>query len=91
VWAIFMAKILSSGVCTQHVNTRFHFVQEHIVDDIIKIIFVKSCENNADLFTVSKDAYMKHVSNFLGKMEDSNGLILEIGRVLDCITNILYF
>ena len=40
-----------------------------------KLFFVKSVENDADLFTkkVSKDAYTKHVSNFLGKMEDSNG------------------
>ena len=62
-------------------------------DEFIKVVFVKSVENDANLFTknVSKDAFTKHVSNFLGKMEDSNGWILEIGRVLDCITNILYF
>ena len=75
VGAIFMAKNSSSGVRTRHVDTRYHFVREHIVDDFIKIVFGKSCENDADLFTknVSKDAYTKHVSNFLGKMEDSNG------------------
>jgi hypothetical protein len=73
--AIFMAKNLSSGVCTRHVDTRYHFVWEHVVDDFNKVVFVKSVENNANLFTknVSKDAYTKHVSNFLGKMEDSNG------------------
>jgi hypothetical protein len=93
VGAIFMAKNLSSGVHTWHVNTRYHFVREHIDDDFIKVVFVKSVENDADLFTknVSKDACTKHVSNFLGKMEDLNSLILEIGRVFDCITNILYF
>jgi hypothetical protein len=75
VGAIFIAENLSSGVCTQHVDTRSHFVCEHIVDDFINIVFVKSCENDADLFTknVSKDANTKHVRNFLGKMGDSYG------------------
>jgi hypothetical protein len=74
VGAIFMAENSSSGVRTRHVDMRYHFVQEHIVDEFIKVVFVKSDENNADLFTknVSKDAYTKHVFNFLGKMEDSN-------------------
>jgi hypothetical protein len=75
VGAIFMAENLSSGVCTRHVDTRYHFVREHIVDEFIKVVFVKSVENDVDLFTqnVIKDAYTKHVSNFLGKMEYSNG------------------
>jgi hypothetical protein len=75
VGAIFMAENLCSGVCTRHVDTRYHFVREHSVNDFIKVVFVKSVENHANLFTknVSKDAYKKHVSNFLGKMEDLNG------------------
>jgi hypothetical protein len=75
VEAIFMAENLSSEVCTRHVDTRFHFVCEYIADDFIKIVFVKACENDADVFTknVSKDAYTKYVNNFLGKMKDSNG------------------
>jgi hypothetical protein len=75
VGAIFMGENLSSGVRTRKVDTRYHFIREHIVDDFIKVVFVKSIENDANLFTknVSKDANTKHVSNFLGKMEDSNG------------------
>jgi hypothetical protein len=75
VGAIFMAENSSSGVRTRHVDTRYHFVRDHIVDDLIKVVFVKSVENDAYLFTknVSKDTYTKHFSNFLGKMEDSNG------------------
>jgi len=91
VGAIFMAENSSSGVHTRHVYTRYHFVREHIVDDFIKIIFVKSCDNDTNLFTknVNKATYTKHIYNFLGKIEDSYGWILEIGRVLDCITNLL--
>jgi hypothetical protein len=53
----------------------YHFVWEHIVDEFIKVVFVKSVENDANLFTkkVSKDAYTKHISNFLGKKENLNG------------------
>jgi hypothetical protein len=61
-----MAENSSSGVRTRHVDTRYHFVREHIVDEFIKVVFVKSVENDANLCT-------KHVSNFLGKMEDLNG------------------
>lgn len=39
VGAIFMAKNLSSGVGTKHVNTRYHFIQEYIEDDFIKTVF----------------------------------------------------
>jgi phenolic acid decarboxylase len=60
MWLQFLlAENSSSGVCTRHVDTRYHFVCEHIVDDFNKIIFVKSCGNDADVFTknVSKDIY----------------------------------
>jgi hypothetical protein len=65
--AIFMVENLSSGVRTRHVDTRYHFVREHLVDDVIKIVFVKSCDNDVAVITknVSNDAYTKHVSNFL--------------------------
>ena len=74
VGAILMSENLSSGVCTRHVDIRYHFVCEHVVDDLIKIVFVKSCDNDAYLFTknVIKDTYTKHMNNFFGKMEDSN-------------------
>jgi hypothetical protein len=63
---------LSSGVHTRHVDSRYHFIQEHIEDGFIQIVFVKSCDNDADLFTknVSKDIYNKHVGKFLGKVNE---------------------
>ena len=63
VGAIFMAENLSSGVCTRHVDISYHFVCAHVVDDFIKIVFFKSCDN---------DTYTKHMNNFLGKRKDSN-------------------
>jgi hypothetical protein len=72
VGAIFMAENSSSGVCTRHVDTRYHFICEHIEDGLIQIVFVKSCDNDADLFAknVSKDIYNKHVGKFLGKVDE---------------------
>jgi hypothetical protein len=74
VGAIFMAENSSSGVRTHHIDTRYHFVREHVEDGFIKIVFVKSEENNADVFTknVGKEAYEKHVSKFIGKVVESN-------------------
>jgi hypothetical protein len=72
VGAIFMAENSSSGVCTRHDDTRYHFICEHIEDGFIQIVFVKSCENDADLFikNVSKDIYNEHVGKFLGKVDE---------------------
>jgi hypothetical protein len=38
--AISMAKNSSSGVRTRHIDTRYHFVLEHIKDGLIKIVFL---------------------------------------------------
>jgi hypothetical protein len=72
--AIFMAENSSSGVRTRHIDTRYHFVCEHVKYGLIKIIFDESSINDADIFTknVGKEAYEKHVTKFLGKMQDSN-------------------
>jgi hypothetical protein len=74
VGAIFMAEISSSGVRTRHIDKRYRFVREHVEDDFIKIVFVKSEGNNADIFTknVGKEADEKHVSKFLGKVVELN-------------------
>jgi hypothetical protein len=71
--AIFTAENSSSRVCTRHVNTRYHFISEHIEDGFIKIMFVKSCDNNANLRTknmnkdtynvVSKDTFVSHLQH----------------------------
>jgi hypothetical protein len=71
IGAIFMAENSSSGVCTRHVDTRYHFIREYIEDGFIQV-FVKSCDNDADLITknVSKDIYNKRDGKFLGKVNE---------------------
>jgi hypothetical protein len=66
VGAMFMAQNSSSGVRNRHVNTRYHFVRENLDDGIIKIEFIKSVENQSDIFTkyVTQEIYERHVEKF---------------------------
>jgi hypothetical protein len=67
VGAMFMAQNSSSGVRTRHVDTRYHFVQENLDDGIIEIEFIKSIENQSDIFTknVTQDINERHIETFL--------------------------
>jgi hypothetical protein len=67
--AIFMAENPSPGVRIRHIDTWYHFIHEHVEDGIIKIIFVRTNKNDADIFTknVNKEAYEKHFVKFIRK------------------------
>jgi hypothetical protein len=71
IGAMFMAGNASSGVKTRYIDTRYHFIREHVEDDFIKILFVKTDDNDSDLFTnnVNKDTYKRYVVKFLGKID----------------------
>jgi hypothetical protein len=51
IGALFMSQNASTGVRTRHVDTRYHFIRENVEDGIIKIEFVKSDDNDSDIFT----------------------------------------
>ena len=51
IGAIYLSKNATMGKRTKHVDTRYHFVQEYIEKGIIKIVFVRSEDNKADLMT----------------------------------------
>jgi hypothetical protein len=55
---------------TRLLDTRYHFVREFVEDGFIKIEFVRSAENDSDLFTknVSQELNERHTMKFL---EDS--------------------
>jgi hypothetical protein len=40
VGAMFMAENASSGVRTRHIDTKYHFIKEHVEDGFIKIVIV---------------------------------------------------
>ena len=51
IGAIFMAENVTTSNRTKHVDVRFRFVNEFVTDGFIDIIFVKTKENIADIFT----------------------------------------
>jgi len=46
-----MAKNVTNSQRTKHVDVHYHFMQEFVVDGYIKIVFVKTDKNCADMFT----------------------------------------
>ena len=72
IGAIYMAENNSSNNQTKHVNTRYHFVRELIEDGIVKIEFVRSENNDSDIFTknLGKELFMKHSSKFMKSDEN---------------------
>ena len=71
IGALFISQNSSSGVRTRHVDTRYHFIRENIEDGIIKMEFVKSIDNDSDIFTknVNHEIYEKHAKKFLQNKE----------------------
>ena len=62
-----MAENIGASSRTQHIDTRYYFVKEYIIDGFIKIVFVKSAENQSDGFTknVNQIVYKSHLSNYI--------------------------
>jgi hypothetical protein len=72
VGAIFMAENMSATARTRHVDARYHFIREMIVDNLIKVIFVKTDNNDADIFTknTTQQVYDNHVKKYLVDKEN---------------------
>ena len=53
----------TTGNRTKHVDTRYHFFPEYIKKGIVKIVFVRSEDNQADLMTknIGNELYAKHM------------------------------
>ena len=69
VGAIYLANNAKTSGCTKHIDTRYHYVREFIEDGIVKIIFVRSEDNQAYPFTknVSEVSYIKNSDIYLYK------------------------
>jgi hypothetical protein len=68
VGAIYLANNQTTSQRTKHVDVRYHFVREYIEDGTVEIIFVKSKDNDADIFTKNLDgeAFWRHADKLLG-------------------------
>ena len=71
VGAIFVAENPSATKHTRHIDARYHFVREYIIDGTIKIIFVTSKDNKADIFTknVNSEIFEEHNKDFIVNRE----------------------
>ena len=69
VGAIYLANNAKTSGRTKHIDTRYHYVREFIEDGIVKIIFVRSEDNQADPFTknVPEVNYTKNSDIYLDK------------------------
>ena len=69
VGAIFMSENTSTSGRTKHVDVRYRYVNEMVLDGFLKIKFVKTEENVADIFTknVSSETYKKLTPMFLAQ------------------------
>jgi len=59
---------------TKHIDTRYHVIREHISDGIVKIVFVRSEDNVADVFTknVTQDIFVKHGEKLIENVDQEN-------------------
>ena len=62
IGAVYLSKNATTGNRTKHIDTRYHFVREYIEDGILKVVFVRSENNHADIFTknLSTESFTKH-------------------------------
>ena len=60
--ADFMSENVSVSQRTKHVDVRYRFVQEFVFNGFIKVIFVKTENNDSDIFTknLGGDLHERH-------------------------------
>ena len=71
VGAIFLAYNSKNSQRTKHVDIRAHYVRQYVEDGTVKIIFVKSESNAADVYTknVASNIFKLHGIRDLGNIE----------------------
>ena len=85
---IFLAENQSSSDRTKHVDIRYHFIRQYIKDGTIMIEFVRSSENDSDIFTknVTSETFSRHSEKLIWTKEEyeaeAETRIFTTGRVL---------
>jgi hypothetical protein len=64
---MFLANNTTTAQRTKHIDIRHHYGRELIYDGIIEVNFVKTADNEADIFTknTSAELFKKHPENFM--------------------------
>ncbi len=83
--AIVMAENIHVGQRTKHVDICWRFVNEFVEDGFLKVIFVRSENNDADIFTknLKGEKFEKHSLKMIEKRNLSQ--IKSTGRVSECV------
>ena len=69
-----MSENTSTSGRTKHVDIRYRYVNEMVMDGFLKIVFVKTKENVADIFTknVTSEVYKTLAKSFLSDRSSLN-------------------
>jgi hypothetical protein len=67
IGAMLIGNNFSVSQQTKHMDIRQHFIREYIEDDIIKLMFIRSVDNDADQFTkyIPDELFKKHTSKLV--------------------------
>lgn len=76
IGAIYLANNSSTNQRTRHIDVRYHFVREYVEEGTVKIVFVQSKENIADIFTKNTSAatYLKHSAKFMTELTEEGDI-----------------
>jgi hypothetical protein len=71
IGAVFLSDNIAVNDRTKHIDVKYRFVQQCVVDGFVKVIFVKTVDNDADIFTknLGGDLHQKHASKMIVKKE----------------------
>ena len=86
IGAIFMSQNVTTTSRAKHIDIRTKFVREYVEDGKIKIVFVRSGDNDSDIMTknVQGDLHDKHSKKLIGKQhwtENAHGIF---AKCLNC-------
>ena len=67
IGAMFLANNSVLSQRTKHISVRHHFIREYVEEGVVKIIFVKSKLNTADIFTKSlgQELFLRHRNDIM--------------------------
>jgi hypothetical protein len=68
VGAIYLTQNPSTSQRTKHIDVRYHFVREFVEAGVVKVEFIKSEENEADIMTknTTNELFEKHKTKLVG-------------------------
>ena len=75
IGALYLSRSASSNNRTKHIDTRYHFIRDYQEDGKVLFQFVRSENNDADLFTknVGSDLYLKHSEKLVWAKNELDG------------------